>query len=283
MTTEITEDRPTSYYLQGEHPHPEIELERLALQAGVAWGKESRLLREHGLRPDADVLEVGPGPGFITELLLREVPDGTVVGLELEEYLLDTARRRLAGQENVSLRQGSILEPGLPDETFDAVHARLVLQHVPDTSAALGQMHRMLRPGGRVYLLDIDDGVWGTIHPDPKLPVLDQVLAMRMELQHSRGGNRLISRMLPRYLVEAGFEDVRVDAIAVSSAEYGMAALAPQLDFRNRTAAMVELNPAAAAACNELADAVDAWMARPESSVLMLMFLVSAAKPGGAR
>ncbi len=279
--THVSTDRLTSYYLPGEHPHPETELERLSAQATVSWDKEVRLLRGLGLGPGADVLELGSGPGFISRLLLEDLPTGSLTCLELEEHLIDHARALLGEDPRVALVHGSALASGLPDESFDLAHARLVLQHVPGTAAALAEVFRVLRPGGRIAIVDVDDALWGMVDPDPQLPALDEVLRLRQELQTSRGGNRFIGRDLPRLLRGAGFTDIRVDAIAISSQEYGMARLASQLDFRSRTAVMVKVNPVAAAACEELADAVDDWMTRSDSSVLILLFAFSATKPAG--
>lgn len=273
-------NRPTSYYIAGEHPYPENELARLNTQVAVSWDKELRIMRTFGLRPDSDVLEVGSGPGFVTRLLLDAVPEGTVTCLELEQELLGHAREYLGDfvGDQVTLLNGSVLDYPLPEASADIAFARLVLQHVPQPVTALENIHKALRPGGRVVITDIDDGVWGMIDPDPGLAALDEVLRLRIELQKSRGGNRLIGRELPRMLRAAGFTDIKVEALAVSTDEYGMPALAPQLNFRSRTAAMVAANPAAAQACEELADAVDEWMQSPLSSMIMLMFMFSGVK-----
>ena len=275
--------RTTSYYVQGEHPFPENELARLAAQAVVSWPKEARALRDFGLKPDADILEVGSGPGYLTRLLLEEVPGGTVTCLELDAGLLAEARAYLADQSptRLSFNHGSILSSELPSEAFDLAYLRLVLQHIPAPVDALKEVARTLRPGGRVAIMDIDDELWGSIHPDPHVDAFRQVMQARIDLQRERGGDRLIGRVTPHLLRAAGFENIRVEAIAISSEEFGMDILSPQLNFRSRTAAMVEAKPEVGPACAELADAVDEWLTLPDASLLMLFFVITGEKPSG--
>ncbi|KAB8196074.1 methyltransferase domain-containing protein [Nonomuraea phyllanthi] len=277
----MTTTRESSYYGAGEHPHPENELNRLKIQATASWPKEARVMREWGLRPDADVLEIGAGPGFITELLLQEVPQGSVTALELEEHQIAEAKAYLGPHDESRLRfvQGSVMEQPLPDAAFDVAHARFLLQHVPDPLGALRETHRVLRPGGQVVIADVDDALWGSVHPAPRLPVIDQVIQMRIDLQAERGGDRLIGRRIPKLLVAAGFEQIKVEAVAVSSDELGMEMLEPQLNIRSRYAMMVALNPAAEDAVRELADAVDEFLASPLSSAMLLVFMYSGVKP----
>ncbi|MET9960302.1 methyltransferase domain-containing protein [Streptomyces sp. NPDC006326] len=276
--------RPSSYYKPGEHHAPENEIHRLRQQVAASWGKEARILREFGLTADSDVLEIGSGPGYITERLLEEVPDGSVTCLELNEDLIEHARGHLtpARPEQLKLVQGSVLESGLPGDAYDLAHARLVLQHVPHTADALAEIHRTLRPGGRLAVIDVDDALWGLLHPQPELPEFDEVVRLRIELQASRGGNRLIGREMGRLMREAGFTDIKVEAVAISSEEVGMDVLAPQLDIRSRTAAMVAVNPAAERPCEVTADAMDEFLARPDASMMLVFFMFSGTKPATA-
>src|SRR4051812_24341380 len=175
MTTDVSQ-RAQSYYGAGEHPHPDLELDRLRIQATASWGKEARVLREFGIRPDMDVLEVGCGPGFTTELLLEEVPAGSVTCLELEQHQIDEATGYLGARDRLTMVQGSVTDAPFPAESFDLTHARFVLQHVPDPAKALAEAHRVLRPGGLCVLADVDDRLWGSVFPTPDLPAIEQVI-----------------------------------------------------------------------------------------------------------
>jgi ubiquinone/menaquinone biosynthesis C-methylase UbiE len=272
--------RPTSYYMPGEHPNPENEMFRLRQQVAASWPKELRLLQDLGLRPTDDVTEIGSGPGFVSELLLDAVPQGSLTCLELDRGLHEYAASHLPDTPRLRLVHQDLLAGDVAPASADLVHARLVLQHVPHTEQALATIDELLRPGGRLVVIDVDDTNWGSLHPIVDTEAVQDVVRLRIELQDSRGGNRHIARDLPALLRAAGYQDIRVDAIAVSSDEVGLEVLAPQLNIRSRTAAMVAANPAAAEPCRRFAEEMDAFLARPDAQIVVLMFAVSATKPG---
>jgi arsenite methyltransferase len=107
------------------------------------------------------VLDVGCGPGFFVEELLDEVgPNGAVVGVDASAQMLAAARHRCAQHPNVEFREGDATALPVEEASFDAVLCVQVLEYVADPTAALAQMHRALRPGGRVVVWDVD---WGTL------------------------------------------------------------------------------------------------------------------------
>jgi ArsR family transcriptional regulator len=69
--------------------------------------------------------------------------------------MLDAARRRLAGVANVDLRAGPLEALPLDDGSLDAAVMMLVLHHVPDPSRALCEAARVLKPGGRLLVVDM--------------------------------------------------------------------------------------------------------------------------------
>ncbi|RAJ36136.1 methyltransferase family protein [Kitasatospora sp. SolWspMP-SS2h] len=269
-----------SSYTADVHPDLDFELDRLRNQALLVWSKEVRLLRSLGLRPDTDLLEVGSGPGFVTGQLLREVPQGTVTALELDADLLERSRHNLRGADTsrLTLVPGSILDSGLPGDSADLALVRMVLQHLPQPEAALAELHRLVRPGGRVVVTDVDDHVWGVL--DPALPKLQPILDRRNELQAVRGGNRLIGRRLGRLLKAAGFTDITVDAIAVSSDELGLDALLPQIDIAPRLALLLQEGIVTEQEMAELLAEREEFLAHPDPAVLLTMFVVSGRKQG---
>ncbi|KNB49473.1 methyltransferase domain-containing protein [Streptomyces caatingaensis] len=277
----MTTTTRSSYYSAGEHPHPEYELNRLREQALVFWPKELRNLQRLGLRPDMDVLDAGSGPGFITEQLLQNVPEGSVTGLELDTGLFEQSRSYLASYEGprLNLVRGSITDAPLPDARFDLALARLVLQHIAEPAQALSELGRVLRPGGRLVVADADDALWGSIHPD--IPGLAEVMELRRRHQAQRGGNRYVGRAVPAMMRAAGFTDITVEAIAVTSDELGMAALAGHLDVRARTALMVKEGVISEELVARTESEVTAFLDDPVSSFMLLMFLYSGTKPAG--
>ncbi len=98
------------------------------------------------------VLEVAVGTGVN---LPRYPPGAAVTGLDLSRAMLAVARERIVGLGRpVALVEGDAQALPFADRTFDTVVCTLGLCSVPDDRAAIAEMHRVLRPGGRLLLLD---------------------------------------------------------------------------------------------------------------------------------
>src|SRR5271168_2722781 len=98
-------------------------------------------------------LDVGAGPGSITASLARAAgPDGLALGVDISEPMLARAVRAEAGPQVGFLRADAQRLP-LRDQTVDAVVSIAVLQLIPDPFAALAEIARVLRPGGRLAVM----------------------------------------------------------------------------------------------------------------------------------
>jgi len=98
-------------------------------------------------------LDVGSGPGSVTASLARAAgPDGLALGVDISEPMLARAVRAEAGPQVGFLRADAQRLP-LRDQTVDAVVSIAVLQLIPDPVAALSEMARVLRPGGRLAVM----------------------------------------------------------------------------------------------------------------------------------
>jgi ubiquinone/menaquinone biosynthesis C-methylase UbiE len=106
------------------------------------------------LAPEAVVADVGSGTGFVIQGLAARV--AKVYGFDASPDMLAVARRNLAAYENVELRETPGDALPLPDGSLDAVFANMYLHHVPDPAAAIAEMARVLRPGGRLVITDLD-------------------------------------------------------------------------------------------------------------------------------
>ena len=110
------------------------------------------------LQPGERVLDIGSGPGFLAAEMAGEVgTDGRVYGIDPSESMLASAGRRDAP---VEFGPGDALVLPFPDEQFDVAVCTQVYEYVEDIAAALAEARRVLRPGGRLLVLDTD---WDSI------------------------------------------------------------------------------------------------------------------------
>ena len=130
--------------------------------AGVIEQRQA-VLEQLALQPGERVLDVGVGPGFLAADMAAAVgQDGLVCGIDPSDSMLALAGRRavvpLAAP--LQLQRGDACHVPYPDGSFDVVVSTQVLEYVDDIPAALAEIRRVLRPGGRVLLLDTD---WDSI------------------------------------------------------------------------------------------------------------------------
>jgi arsenite methyltransferase len=106
------------------------------------------------LRPEMVVADVGSGTGFIAAALAPLVRRVYVTDGSPE--MLAVARQNLAQFDNLEFHLADGQQLPFPDESLDAVFANMYLHHAPDPLAAIREMVRVLRPGGRLVITDMD-------------------------------------------------------------------------------------------------------------------------------
>lgn len=122
-----------------------------------SWRARATLLARLG--PGERAVDVGVGTGDLAlGLLEASHPSARVVGIDLSARMLAISRRRLA-RMGVGPRYAAVIGTGerlpLPDASVDRVVSGFTLRNVGDLPRALGEMRRVLRPGGRVVLLEL--------------------------------------------------------------------------------------------------------------------------------
>ena len=160
-----------------------------------------------GARARGRVLEVAIGTG----LNLRHYSAGTMItGIELSPAMLAIARQRAADLRlDADLREGDAQALPFDDASFDTVVCALGLCTIPDPAAAIGEVKRVLVPGGRLLLLDHVSSTWPPIYAA-------QWLFERLTIRGA--GEHFTRRQLP--LVQAaGFEIVEVERLKAGTVE----------------------------------------------------------------
>jgi SAM-dependent methyltransferase len=134
----------------------------LRAQAEALWPQEAPLLGRYGVRSGAEILDAGCGTGEITVRLGERFPEARVLGVDILGSHLELGRRRageLGVDGRVRFEERSVYELGLEDESFDLVVCRHVLHSIPRIERVLGELVRVLRPGGTLHVLAEDYGM----------------------------------------------------------------------------------------------------------------------------
>jgi arsenite methyltransferase len=189
-------------------------LERMYSTRDV-MAQRAETLNALALQPGESVLDIGSGPGFLAHEMGRVVgPRGRVRGIDISESMVALARSRCADHSWVTIESGKADRLPFPDAHFDAAVSVQVYEYVDDISAALSEVHRVLRPGGRVAILDTDwdSIVWHTSDPAR----LGRILAAWDE--------HLVDPHLPRTLgtrlKQAGFRTQRCSVHTLLNTDY---------------------------------------------------------------
>lgn len=201
-----------------------FQAERLRQQAQAVRGLEAGILRAAGIQATHDVLEIGSGPGFVSDLLAELAPAGSLHAVEPSPALLAQIEANVRTKPARGLfphqARGDALP--LPSASIDFSYARFVLQHVPHPDAVVREVYRVTRSGGRFCAVDSDDGLV-IFHPEE--PRVSEVLRTAQAIQAAQGGDRFIGRKLQEMMIRAGFANVKSRVLALTSTELPFAVL----------------------------------------------------------
>jgi ubiquinone/menaquinone biosynthesis C-methylase UbiE len=201
-----------------------FQAERLRQQAQVIRGMEAGILRSAGIQSGHDVLELGCGPGFVSDLLSELAPEGSLYAVEPSSALLGQVEGNVRNKPARGLFPIQAYGDHLPilGGSIDFSYARFVLQHIPRPETVVSEIYRVMRSGGHFCAVDSDDGLVVFFPEDPRV---SQILHVAQTIQAEKGGDRFIGRKLQHMMVSAGFVNVKSRILALTSSELPFEAL----------------------------------------------------------
>lgn len=134
---------------------PRYDLLNHVLSMGIDRRWRKKLVKKAtGFRP-ATILDVATGTGDLAIALARRNPRATVTGFDLSPQMLEIGRRKAekAGLK-IEFLEGDAENLPFDDNSFDAVSAAFGVRNFENLEAGIAQMHRVLSPGGRIYILE---------------------------------------------------------------------------------------------------------------------------------
>lgn len=188
------------------------EIKRLNAQIDLFWPKECALYRSWGVGNDMEIIDFGCGTGYLIEKLLNEYPSSKFTGVEQDPHLTNIARENLKNYQAVEqIFEGSILS-FTSQKKYDIATMRLVLEHVPDPLGTLIHIRSLLKPDGRIIIIDNDFDYH--LRTYPEISELDALYKAYCASRVHDKGDPCIGRRLPALLKAAGFSSVDLEIIS---------------------------------------------------------------------
>ncbi len=180
-------------------------------QENIQGAKAQELMNEQlalslSLPEGSKVLDAGCGEGSVA-LYLAKRCKYEITGIDLLDFDLDRARqnvKRLGFKSQISFFQADYSDTGLPDSSFDAIYTMETLVHSPDFKRTITEFHRLLKPGGKLVLVEYSKA------PKEELSLEAQQAFTRVNhLSAMPAFEQFAYGVLEHALVEGGFEAIQ--------------------------------------------------------------------------
>ncbi len=188
----------------------------LEAQARAIWPQEVPLVRRYGLGPDIRILDAGCGTGEITSRLAEMFPLARVLGVDVLDHRVATARERYARlSPRLSFERQSVFGLRADDGAYDLTVCRHVLHSIPHPERVIAELKRVTRRGGWLHLIPED---YGMLHFPAGVPDLGEFWhQVAVGYAEKTGTDLFVGRHAPAMLADLGLEDVTADYVIVDS------------------------------------------------------------------
>lgn len=161
------------------------------------------------------VLDLGCGMGLLThDLALAVGEPGRVTAIDISQPMIQLAQNRCEHLPQVELRVGSVEQLPDSDSSYDAITCTQLLLYIPDVAQVLGEMYRVLRPGGRVAIIETD---WRGV----LFNTMDEDFTRQLfEQWEASIPSPFLPGRLRQLLHQTGLHNIRVEAIPIVNTSY---------------------------------------------------------------
>ncbi len=188
------------------HGYDDQEKNRLSEQAGFLEEMIYEFLDASACRK---MLEIGCGTGGQSKILLETYPLLSLESFDVSEEQIATAKTNfsvlphLQNRINFSIQDANQIQ--FEDDSFDSVFIVWVLEHSNSPSSILKEAHRVLKPGGKIFITEVHNR---SLYIYPKAPFQLKFFDKFNELQIEMGGDPFVGVKLGNLLNEAGFDEI---------------------------------------------------------------------------
>jgi ubiquinone/menaquinone biosynthesis C-methylase UbiE len=198
------EYQPKYKYVPPFELHPLTKFyDFILLLAGFGKKFRQKILGSVKIYDSYQIVDIGCGTGVFLELLKKNYPSISAIGIDPDEQALSIASKRLNKYQNIKLIKSFAEALPLADESMDIVFSTLAFHHMPDDIKlkAIGEIYRVLKIGGQLIIVDFGSS---------RHPGLYRFITFWEPYEYLRGN---LNGLIPWFMKDAGFKNIEIDSL----------------------------------------------------------------------